>query len=231
LDNEIEPVKPRKGLHVHPNSSATASHSSLQASVEAIDNEEDHILQNAGHLKKPNSILEGTNDEFDDELAVQEEMGEQELGDSTIHTLSDPKLTSMIHPSRLQKDWQSPIYAFFSPDVAISYVDGRRVHDFTCVTAHCKGKGKNSQLVRHYLDTDDKKSTSGLRRHAIICWGEEVVKEAAAATDIASARAMLKGAVQRNRSITAIFERLGKEKITYSYRQHTKAETQWVIQT
>jgi hypothetical protein len=130
-----------------------------------------------------------------------------------------------IPPAHLQKDWQSPIYTFFHPDVVISYVDNRCVHDFSCAAKQCKGKGKNPRLVRCYLDTGDKKSTSGLCRHAIICWGEEVVKEAAEAKDIASARDALKGAVQRDGSITAIFERSGKGKVTYSYRQHTKAET------
>jgi len=109
--------------------------------------------------------------------------------------------------------------------VEISYVDGRRVHDFTCAAKQCKGKGKNPRLVWRYLDTSDKKSTSGLRRHAVICWREEIVKEASAAMDIASARDALKGAVQRDGSITAVFERTGKGKVTYSYRQHTKAET------
>jgi len=55
--------------------------------------------------------------------------------------------------------------------------------------------------------------------------GEEIVKEAAAAKDIVSARDALKGGLQRDGSITAVFERTGKGKVTYSYRQHTKAET------
>jgi len=121
------------------------------------------------------------------------------------------------------------IYAFFRPDVEISYVEGRHVHDFTCAAKQCKGKGKSPRLVRYYLDTGDKKSTSGLRRHAVICWGEEIVKEAAAAKDIVSARDALKGAVQRDGSITAVFERTKKGKLTYSYRQHMKAETRWFI--
>ena len=104
-------------------------------------------------------------------------------------------------------------------------MDGRRVHDFSCAAKQCKGKGKNPWLVRRYLDTRDRKSTSGLRRHANICWGEEIVKGAAEAKDIASAQDTLKGAVQRDGSITAIFERTGKGKVTYSYRQHTKTET------
>lgn len=130
-----------------------------------------------------------------------------------------------LYPARLQKDWRSPIYAFFRPEVEINYVGGRRVHDFSCGAKHCKGKGKNPRLVHRYLDTGDKKSTSGLRRHASICWGEEIVKEAAEAKDIASARDALKGGLQRDGSITAVFERTGKGKVTYAYRPHTKTET------
>ncbi len=73
-----------------------------------------------------------------------------------------------LYPAHLQKDWWSPIYAFFQPEVEINYVGGCRVHDFSCGAKHCKGKGKNPRLVRRYLDTGDKKSTSGLRRHASI---------------------------------------------------------------
>lgn len=105
-------------------------------------------------------------------------------------------------------------------------MNGRRVHDFSCAAKICKGKGKNPQLVRCYLDTGDKISTSGLHQHANVCWGEQIVKEAAVAKDIASARDVLKGAVQRDGSITAVFERTGKGKVTYSYRQHTRTETQ-----
>jgi len=51
------------------------------------------------------------------------------------------------------------------------------------------------------------------------------VKEAAAAKDIATAREALKGGLQRDGSITAVFERTGKGKVTYAYRPHTKTET------
>ena len=51
------------------------------------------------------------------------------------------------------------------------------------------------------------------------------MKDTAAAKDIASARDALKGAVQKDGSITAIFERTGKGKVTYSYCQHSKTET------
>ena len=81
-------------------------------------------------------------------------------------------------------------------------------------------------MVRRYLDTGDKKSTSGLRRHAKVCWGDEVVERASEAGDIKSARRALDGAkLRRDGSITAVFERNGKGKLTYSHRQHTTAET------
>ena len=193
-------VKCRKGLHSLTKNPATTSHStSCWTSVEAVDDDEDHVRHNASHPKKPNSILEGTDDEEDNQSAVkrrkglhsltknptttshstlegtddeveastmdnvkeqilQEEMDEQELSKSAIHTI----LTQVhVYPACLQKDWRSPIYVFFRPEVKISYVDGRCVHDFTCAAKQCKGKGKNSRLVRRYLDTGDKKSTSG----------------------------------------------------------------------
>jgi hypothetical protein len=66
---------------------------------------------------------------------------------------------------------------------------------------------------------------SGLRRHAKHCWGKETVVEMSTAKDIDTARHALKGATLRDGSITAVFERTGKGKITYSHRSHTKSET------
>ena len=96
--------------------------------------------------------------------------------------------------AHLHKDWRSPIYAFFHPEVSIIYEKGHRVHDFTCGAKHCKGKGKQPRLVQRYLDMGDSKSTSSLCRHAKICWGEEIVTKADEAKDIDVARHALKGA-------------------------------------
>lgn len=85
-------VRRRKRFHPQPGPTATASHSahpSCQASVEAIDDEEDHVHHNAGPPKNPKSILEGTDDESDEDSGLQEETDEQELSKATIHTLFD----------------------------------------------------------------------------------------------------------------------------------------------
>lgn len=88
----------------------------------------------------------------------------------------------------------------------------------------CKGKGKNPCLVCHYLDTGDRKSTGGLHHHAKSCWGEENVASANEAKNIEEACQGLKDAKLINGKITAVFEWTGKGKITYSARQHTRAE-------
>jgi hypothetical protein len=60
-----------------------------------------------------------------------------------------------------------------------------------------------------------------------MCWGAEVVKKPDGAKDISTVREGLKQiSVQHDRSITAVFEQKGKEKVTYSYWQHTQTETQ-----
>jgi hypothetical protein len=104
-------------------------------------------------------------------------------------------------------------------------VEGRRTHDFTCAATNCKGRGKDPRLVRRYLDTKDKASTGSLRAHATRCWGKEIVQSASAAKDIASARQALGKAEMRDGSLTAVFERSGKGKITYSHVSHTRDET------
>ena len=45
------------------------------------------------------------------------------------------------------------------------------------------------------------------------------------ASNIESAREALKGAELRDGSITAVFERTGKGKVSYSHRNHTEEET------
>ena len=116
---------------------------------------------------------------------------------------------------RLQKDWRSAVYAFFRPDVNISYINGRRAHNFTCAAKNCKGRGKDRRIVRRYLDKKDSKSTGSLNRHAKMCWGEDIVRQATEAGNIESARQALKDAKLIDGSITAVFNRMGKGKITW----------------
>ena len=53
--------------------------------------------------------------------------------------------------------------------------------------------------------------------------GEEAVSAADNTKDLDSARAILaKSGLKRNGSITQAFERIGKEKMTYSHRQHRR---------
>ena len=94
---------------------------------------------------------------------------------------------------------------------------------FECAATHCLGRG-NGRIVRRYLDTGDAKSTSNLRKHAKICWGEEAVAAADDTKDVHAAREALGKLGSVDGSITAAFERVAKSKVTYSHRQHTTAE-------
>jgi hypothetical protein len=127
------------------------------------------------------------------------------------------------------KNWTAPIYAFFKPIPTIKHIDNRRVHVFECGAKHCKGKGKSGGVVRRYLGTLDATSTSNLKRHARICWGEETVEAAGNAKDIHAARDILTRSKLKDGSITTAFERASKEKVTYSHRQHTRTETRCVM--
>lgn len=128
------------------------------------------------------------------------------------------------------KDWNAPVYAFFKPVPDIGYVDDRRIHIFKCGALHCKGRGKYGQHVRRYLDTGDAKSTSNLRRHAKMCWGLEAVDAASKTKDVYAARDAMAKSKPRDGSITAAFERISEEHVTYSHRQLTKAESRYASQ-
>jgi hypothetical protein len=111
---------------------------------------------------------------------------------------------------------------------SIEYIKERRVHVFECAAKRCMGKG-NGRMVRRYLDTGDAKSTSNLRKHAKVCWGEEAVAAADKTRDVRSAREALEKLNLVDGSITAAFERVATSKITYSHRQHTTSEARYVL--
>jgi len=71
--------------------------------------------------------------------------------------------------------------------------------------------------VHCYLDTSDAKSTSNLRKHAKICWTDDIVALADKTKDVKAARAALVDLKDVDISITAVFERLAKSKVTYSH--------------
>ncbi|KAF9558943.1 hypothetical protein CPC08DRAFT_611761, partial [Agrocybe pediades] len=126
---------------------------------------------------------------------------------------------------RLQRDWTSTTYAFFDPTPDIVYIDGRRVHVFKCNAGRCKGKGANPRLVNHYLGTKDASSTSNLRKHVKVCFGDNAVEAADACRSLQAARDVVKKAGTKNQPLTALLECAGgKEKVTYSHMQHTTAE-------
>jgi hypothetical protein len=135
------------------------------------------------------------------------------------------------YTERLTKEWNSPIYAFFSPLPTICYIDGRRVHVFECNAKPCKGKGRDPRCVNRYLDKKDAKSTGNLRKHARICWGEETVQACDDTKDVLAARVALRQHNRRDGTVLAAFERVGnlKKKPTYSNRQHTKTEVKYVL--
>jgi hypothetical protein len=106
----------------------------------------------------------------------------------------------------------------------IEHIGGRRVHVFECMASHCKGK--HGRDVRRFLDTGDAKSTSGLRRHAKMCWGDEAVEAADQTKDLNGARvALAKVGAKRSGSITEAFARIGVGKVTFSNHQYTYTET------
>ena len=72
-------------------------------------------------------------------------------------------------------------------------------------------------------------STSGLQKHAINCWGAEIVKSASNAADVHAAQTVLVKTALKNSFIMAAFEHVGKEKIIYSHCQHTRAESRCIV--
>jgi hypothetical protein len=81
------------------------------------------------------------------------------------------------------------------------------------------------------LDKNDGNLTGNLRKHAKICWGKEVVEKADGTRDLSAARkALVKAGLAglRDGLITTEFERIGKGKISYSHREHTRTEARYI---
>jgi hypothetical protein len=154
-----------------------------------------------------------------------DEDADAELGTSSFiqsYWCCEIFLLTLILSERLKKDWTAPIYAFYQPIPSIDHDNGRRFHEFTCAAKGCKKK------IQRYLDKKDSNSTGNLRKHAKQCWGAETLAAADQTKNVSEARASVTNLVSKNGSITAIFERLGKAKVTYSHRQHTKTEAKFV---
>jgi hypothetical protein len=119
------------------------------------------------------------------------------------------------------KSWDAPIYTFYDPIPTIEEVDGRRCHTFKCTAVGCK------QKIRHFLDKNDKGSTSNLRSHAKRCWGEDAFNKAYEVKNLGQVRVAL-GKLKNspNGNIAAMFSNLeGKGVVSYMHRQHTSEES------
>ncbi|KIK11654.1 hypothetical protein PISMIDRAFT_73146, partial [Pisolithus microcarpus 441] len=119
---------------------------------------------------------------------------------------------------QLQKEWVSPIYAFFGSMPVIKEIDGHQVHEFKCSARGCKVR------ICCYLDTKDAQSTSNMQKHVKSCWGGDMLSAADNAKDVNEVQTKIVGSILHNGSITAIFEWKGKGKVTYSHWQHTQSE-------
>ena len=199
--------------------------------LEAADGSDDNVEMLDDDPAPPLEATEPYDDDMEDdddepEITKPVETAAAQRGES-IKKPRLPYQNSLLE--RLSKEWVSPIYAFFHPIPSIVDVDGRRVHEFRCSASNCKGRGKNSRIVRRYLDTSDRNSTGNLRKHARQCWGDEILLGADTCGDIDSTReALAKAKKLKDGSITTAFERKGKGKVTFSHRQHDKTQTRFV---
>ena len=97
--------------------------------------------------------------------------------------------------------------------------EGWRAHEFKCC------KGQCNATVRWFLDTKDAGSTGNLCKHIKKCWGNEVMSTADMAKDADEVQSTIVPKFLKDESITAIFERKAKGRVTYSHHPYTRSET------
>ncbi|KAF8150995.1 hypothetical protein B0H34DRAFT_825183 [Crassisporium funariophilum] len=167
--------------------------------MEEIDNEEDFPC-NVAPINKV-CIIELSNGSNNDDLPplVPDDNNKDDKDKDKDEA---PKESEEAEFEHLSKDWNSPVYAFFKPSASVVYIDNRRVHVFECSATCCMG----GCMVRCYLDTGDTKSTSNLRKHAKICWEEDIVGDANKTKDVHAACEALAKIKSANGSITDAFE-------------------------
>lgn len=85
-------------------------------------------------------------------------------------------------------------------------------------------------MVQRYLDTTDRNSTGNLRKHAQLCWGDEILRGEDACGDLDSARAGLERVREKkDGSLTVAFKWKGEGVVTYSHCQHSRAQTRFIV--
>lgn len=140
-------------------------------------------------------------------------------------------MTYLIKTDRMMKTWRASVYAFFEVRPEIEYREVKGVRQ-KCHVFKCSGRGCTlTRGIARYLNTKDSQSTSNLRSHIKNCkgWGEDVLKLADQARDVDEARSKITKNWKRSRTLTAVFERNNKSKVTYSTRSHTKPETRYAF--
>ncbi|KAH9020815.1 hypothetical protein EDB84DRAFT_1621682 [Lactarius hengduanensis] len=191
----------RKLVHHASKDTDMSTHPSRSTRSASVNTEEANLLKD-GNSVNPSPMVTAQNLE----PASGNDSGVEEVPMEVSD--EEPEESAASEMRRISKDWSSTVYAFFKMMPTVEYIDNRRVHIFECNAMHCKGRGKYPRYVRRYLDTGDAKSTSNLRRHAIVCWGKEAVDAASKTKDVHAAReAMTK---PRDGSLTAVFESIRK---------------------
>lgn len=117
-----------------------------------------------------------------------------------------------------RKKWNSPIYAFFNEGL-VEYEAGKTFNVFKCQNKGCQGS------VRRRVDTKDASSTGNMHKHVKKCWLAEAIEALENVRTAEEAREKIVKGILKNGTITAMFEVMGKKKITYSNIPHTRAES------
>lgn len=174
-------------------------------------------LPRGDESRRTESDVEDDAINISDDSSAEDKDAEAEL--STLLILNRLLIADLHEPEKMSKQWTSPVYAFFEPIPVIENVNGRRCHVFKCCARGCKF------TARRFLDKGDKSSTGNLIRHVKNCWREDAWIAASACRNADDAQKSVTLPLVRNGTITGVFERKGKGKVTYSHVQHTREET------
>ncbi|KAF5356677.1 hypothetical protein D9758_013731 [Tetrapyrgos nigripes] len=177
-----------------------------------IDENSDDEVQPAPSPPKKSTGPKATVIDADDE--------DDDGSDSNVEEVLEEE-TDEAELERLMKGWHSVVYAFFEPIPTVEYIKGRKCQVFTCSSPSCKKK------IHQFQDTGDAKAMKTLQNHVNTCkaWGPDAIATVKELT-VPDAHKSLSRYL-RDGTITMAFQRgrKGRGTVTYSPKQHTRAET------
>lgn len=191
-----------------PTTEICVSHGDSAPAAKTHTNQGDRATETASHQLVV-CMEEEEESLYDDFEVVNVNINEDDQDTCADSDLPEKNPKDKLH--KLINEWNSPIYAFL----------WQSIHVFKCAAQGCGVK------VCWYTDIKDAHLIRNLQKHATACkgWSDEILQATDQAANAKEVEVKLIGRYLHDDTITMVFKRKEKGKITYSHCPHTHEET------